>query len=96
VDNFVIVTKLAINTIFVNAELFNTSLQQARDSAKQFSRIGVNAFTTFQQTSSDTAALGYSAAQLLHNQYSRESDRNKTFFLFVDVLATSKGFLVVR
>jgi hypothetical protein len=63
VCNFVIVTRLANNTIFANAELFNTSLQQARDSAKQFSRIGVNAFTTFQQTSSDTAALGYSAAQ---------------------------------
>jgi hypothetical protein len=63
VDNFVIVTRLANNAIFANAELFNTLLQQARDSAKQFSRIGVNAFTTFQQVSSDTAALGYSAAQ---------------------------------
>src|SRR5919202_3073989 len=63
VDNFVVATRLANNTIFTNAELFNTSLQQAIDSAKQFSRIGVNTFTTFQQASSDTASMSFSAAQ---------------------------------
>ena len=63
VDNFVIATRVANNALFANAELFNTSLQQARDNAKQFSRIGVNTFTTFQQASSDTAAVGLSAAQ---------------------------------
>ena len=63
VDNFVVATRLANNTIFANAELFNTSLQQAIDSAKQFSRIGVNTFTTFQQASSDTASMSFSAAQ---------------------------------
>ena len=35
VDNFVTTTRLANKTVFTNAELINTSLQQARISASQ-------------------------------------------------------------
>jgi hypothetical protein len=39
--------------IFGNMEAFKTSLQHAKDSSKEFSRIGVNAAKTFEQTSRD-------------------------------------------
>jgi hypothetical protein len=63
VNNFIAVTRLANTTLFANAELFNTSLQQTRDSAKEFSKIGVNAVNAFHQAASDIATTGFSALQ---------------------------------
>jgi hypothetical protein len=37
-------------------EAFRTSVQHAKDNAKELSRIGVNAAKTFEQTSRDTAS----------------------------------------
>jgi hypothetical protein len=53
-DNTIAATKLVNNTIFANLEAFKTSVQNARDNAKEFSRMGVNAGKAFEQTSKDT------------------------------------------
>jgi len=50
------VTRLVNNMIFANMDLFKTWMQQAKDNAKELSRIGVNSARTFEQTSRDTAA----------------------------------------
>ena len=52
-NNVITATRVTNNMIFGNMEAFKTSLQQAKDSAKEFSRIGVNAAKTFEQTSND-------------------------------------------
>ena len=53
-DNAIAATRLVNNTIFANLEAFKTSVQNARDNAKEFSRIGVNAAKAFEQASRDT------------------------------------------
>ena len=53
-DNTVTATRLMNNTMFANMEAFKTSIQNARDNAKEFSRIGVNSTKTFEQVSRDT------------------------------------------
>ena len=57
-DNMNTVTRLANNIVFTNMDAFKTSIQQARDSARELSRIGVNAAKTFEQTSRDTSRQG--------------------------------------
>jgi hypothetical protein len=52
-DNTIAATRLVNNTIFANMEAFKTSMQNAKDNAKEFSRIGANAAKTFEQTSRD-------------------------------------------
>src|SRR5919202_4540370 len=54
-DNTIAATKLVNNTIFANLEAFKSSVQNARDNVKEFSRIGVNTAKTLEQTSRDTA-----------------------------------------
>jgi len=49
-DNTIAVTRLLNNAIFANMEAFKTYVQHARDNTKEFSRIGVNAAKTFDQT----------------------------------------------
>jgi hypothetical protein len=56
-DNTIAVTKLVNNTVFANLEAFKTSVQTARDNVKEFSRIGVNAARTLEQTSRHTARV---------------------------------------
>jgi hypothetical protein len=53
-DNAIAATRLLNNTIFANLEAFKTSVQNTRDNAKEFSRIGVNAAKAFEQASRDT------------------------------------------
>jgi hypothetical protein len=53
-DNTMAATRLVNNTIFANLEAFKTSVQNARDNAKEFSRIGVNTARTVEQASRDT------------------------------------------
>ncbi|HEY6165949.1 MAG TPA: hypothetical protein VIW25_13670, partial [Nitrososphaeraceae archaeon] len=53
-DNTVTATRLINNAMFANMEAFKTSIQNARDNAREFSRIGVNSTKTFEQVSRDT------------------------------------------
>jgi vacuolar-type H+-ATPase subunit H len=53
-DNTIAATRLVNNTIFANLEAFKTSVQNSRDNAKEFSRIGVNAAKGFEQASRDS------------------------------------------
>jgi hypothetical protein len=54
VDNTIAASRVANNTVFANMEAFKTSIQNARDNVREFSRIGVNSARTFEQTSRDT------------------------------------------
>jgi hypothetical protein len=63
VDNFVTATRLANKTIFANAELINTSLQQTRNNVREFSKIGVNAAKNIHQTTNEFATIGLSGVQ---------------------------------
>ena len=56
VDNTIAASRVANNTVFANMEAFKTSIQNARDNAREFSRIGVNSARTFEQASRDTTA----------------------------------------
>jgi vacuolar-type H+-ATPase subunit H len=56
-DNTIAATRLVNNAIFANLEGFKTSVQNTRDNAKEFSRIGVNAAKTLEQTSRDTSRV---------------------------------------
>jgi anaerobic ribonucleoside-triphosphate reductase len=56
-DNTIAATRLVNNAVFANLEGFKTSVQNTRDNAKEFSRIGVNAAKTLEQTSRDTSRL---------------------------------------
>lgn len=54
-DNIFTVSRLANNVIFGYAEVFKNSLQQAKNNAKELSRIGVNAAKAFEQTSRESS-----------------------------------------
>jgi bacterioferritin (cytochrome b1) len=54
-DNIIAATKLVNNMMFANMDMFKALMQQAKDNAKELSRIGVNSARTFEQTSRDTA-----------------------------------------
>jgi hypothetical protein len=62
-NNVITATRVTNNMIFGNMEAFKTSLQQAKDSTKEFSRIGVNVAKTFEQTSSDNNATRLSSSR---------------------------------
>jgi hypothetical protein len=55
-DNTTAATRVVNNTVFSNLDAFKTSIQNTRDNLKEFSRIGVNAARTYEQTSRDTTA----------------------------------------
>jgi hypothetical protein len=57
-DNTIAATRLVNNTIFANMDAFKTSMQHAKENAKEFSRIGVNAARTFEQTTRDADRSG--------------------------------------
>jgi hypothetical protein len=57
-DNMNTAIRAANNILFTNMDAFKTSIQQARDNARELSRIGVNAAKTFEQTSRDTTRQG--------------------------------------
>src|ERR671911_391670 len=63
VDNFVTATRLANRTVFANTELVNMSLQQARNNAREYSRIGVNAAKNFHEAANEVAKIGFSAVE---------------------------------
>ena len=55
-DNMIAATRLVNNMMFANMDVFKNTMQQAKDNAKELSRIGVNNARTFEQTSRDTTA----------------------------------------
>jgi len=55
-DNIIAATRLVNNMMFANMDMFKTWMQQAKDNAKELSRLGANNARTFEQTSRDTAA----------------------------------------
>ena len=55
-DNTIAAARLVNNTVFSNLDAFKTSIQNTRDNLKEFSRIGVNAARTYEQTSRDTTS----------------------------------------
>jgi phage-related protein len=57
-DNTIAATRLVNNAIFANMDAFKTSIQHAKENAKEFSRIGVNAAKTFEQTTRDADRSG--------------------------------------
>ncbi|MFL6341961.1 MAG: hypothetical protein ACJ72U_10505, partial [Nitrososphaeraceae archaeon] len=64
-DNTIAATRLVNNTVFSNLHAFKTSIQNTRDNLKEFSRIGVNAARTYEQTSRDTttrSTAGFSSS----------------------------------
>jgi hypothetical protein len=63
IDNFVTAGRLANKTVFANAELINTSFQQARNNVREFSRIGVTAAKNIHQATNDFATIGMSTVQ---------------------------------
>jgi hypothetical protein len=63
VDNFVTVTRMVNKTVFANAGLINTSLQQASNNAMEYSRIGINAARNIHETANEIAKMGVSVIQ---------------------------------
>ena len=63
VDNFVTATRLANKTVFTNAELINTSFQQARNNLREYSRIGVSAAKNIHQAANDLTKIGLSVVE---------------------------------
>ena len=60
-NNVITATRVTNNMIFAIMEAFKISLQQVKESAKDFSRIGVNTVKTFEQTSHENARVTGSA-----------------------------------
>jgi vacuolar-type H+-ATPase subunit E/Vma4 len=58
VDNFVTATRTMNKTVFANAGLINTSLQQASDNAREYSRIGINAAKNIHETANEISKIG--------------------------------------
>jgi hypothetical protein len=61
VDHFVTATRLVNKTIFANAGLITSSLQQASNNAMEFSRLGINAAKNVHEAASEIAKIGFSA-----------------------------------
>jgi hypothetical protein len=78
-DNAVAATRLLNNTIFANLEAFKTSVQNARDNAKEFSRIGINAARTLEQTSRDTARVAGHDNSSARIHVEREEQQQRRF-----------------
>ena len=63
VDNFVTATRMVNKTVFANAGLINTSLQQASDNAREYSRIGINAAKNIHEAANEIAKIGVSVVE---------------------------------
>src|SRR5918999_4476632 len=63
VDNFVTVTRMVNKTVFANAELINTSSQQASNNAMEYSRIGINAAKNIHEMANEIAKIGASVVE---------------------------------
>jgi hypothetical protein len=76
-NNVITATRLTNNMIFGNMEAFKTSIQQAKDNTKEFSRLGVNTAKTFEQTSRDSTRQTGTTRVSVETQ--EDSDRSRRF-----------------
>jgi hypothetical protein len=67
-DNMITATRLLNNMMFASMNAFRTLMQQSKDNAKEFSRIGVNTAKTFEQTSRNI-----NTAKLADDNYSSDT-----------------------
>ena len=79
-DNTIAATRLVNNTIFANLEAFKTSVQNARDNAKEFSRVGVNSARTLEQTSRDTVRVAEHDTSATRIHVEREEQQQQRRF----------------
>jgi hypothetical protein len=63
IDNFVTATRMMNKTVFGNAGLINTSLQQASDNAREYSRIGISAAKNIHETANEISKIGMSVIE---------------------------------
>ena len=63
-DNTVAAARLVNNTVFSNLDAFKTCVKNTRDNLKEFSRIGVNAAKTYEQTSRRDTTIDYGLSSL--------------------------------
>jgi hypothetical protein len=79
-DNMNTATRVANNMLFANMDAFKTSIQRARDNARELSRIGVNAAKTFEQTSRDDARIaGQNTSPSARVSSETEEERKRQF-----------------
>jgi vacuolar-type H+-ATPase subunit H len=79
-DNMNTATRVANNMLFANMDAFKTSIQRARDNARELSRIGVNAAKTFEQTSRDDARIaGQNTSPSARVYVETEEERKRQF-----------------
>jgi hypothetical protein len=67
-ENVITDTRLANNTISANMEVFNTTLQQIKDTSKEFSKLSISATKAFNETLNDLATNSFSAMQTASRQ----------------------------
>lgn len=63
IENYVTATRLVNKTVFANAGLISTSLQQASNNAREYSRIGVNAAKNVHETANELSKIGLSVVE---------------------------------
>jgi hypothetical protein len=67
-ENVITDTRLANNTISANMEVFNTTLQQIKDTSKEFSKLSISATKAFNEALNDLATNSFSAMQTASRQ----------------------------
>ena len=75
-DNAVSAIRLTNNMIFSNLDSMKSTMQQARDNAKQISNLNVNAARTFENNSRQIASAVSEANSNNSNQSSQDSQNN--------------------
>jgi hypothetical protein len=75
-DNAVSAIRLTNNMIFSNLDSMKSTMQQARDNAKQLSNINVNAARTFENNSRQIASAVSEATNSNNNSGSQDSQNN--------------------
>ena len=93
-DNAVSAIRLTNNMIFSNLDSMKSTLQQARDNAKQISNLNVNAARTFENNSRQIASAVSEANSNNSNQSSQDnnndSSANKTSYSTTTTATTKK------
>ena len=95
-DNAVSAIRLTNNIIFSNLDSMKSTMQQARDNAKQLSNLNVNTAKTFENNSRQIASAVSEANQNNSNQNSSQdnnhsdSSGNKTTYSTTTTASTKK------
>jgi hypothetical protein len=89
-DNAVSAIRLTNNMIFSNLDSMKSTMQQARDNAKQLSNLNVNAARTFEQNSRQIASAVSEANSGDSQGNSNDSSANKTTYSTTTTATTKK------